>query len=131
MTLNIYIGHVMRNGEWKPLKLGEDTKGADTAPQTRHGRRVIRCVASLTHGGKRRVKTWIIDIDNHSSNRPEIAAQEAKAAFEAQANRWKEKILSGTVEAKEEQEEIKMESTPSSPSPQTPHTPPCAASSKP
>lgn len=106
MKLEIIIGKVMRNNKWKPLRLGEETNGAMTEPQTRHGRRVIRCFASMNHEGKRRVKTWIIDIDNHSSHRPEVAAQEAKAAFTAQAQRWKEKILSGAVEPKEEQEEI-------------------------
>lgn len=104
MRLDIYVGHVKRGDQWKPLKLGDKVTDADTiADQTRFGLRVIRCVAVLSakEAGKRRTKTYTL-----RTNSPNLAGEDIKKAFAAEAQRWKEKILNGAVKPKGEQEEI-------------------------
>lgn len=104
MKLDIYVGHIKRGDSWKPLKLGDPVTDSDAiADQTKYGLRVIRCVATLSakEAGKKRVKTYTL-----RTNSPNLSGEDIKKAFTAQAQRWKEKILSGAVEPKEEQEEI-------------------------
>lgn len=105
MTLTILVGKIKRaNSEkWKPLKLGEPVNCCDVVQdQTRYGLRVIRCVATIMHEGKRRTKTYTL-----RTNSPNASGEDIRKAFESQAERWKAKVISGEIQStKMEQEEI-------------------------
>jgi len=107
VTLTILTGKIKRanSDKWKPLKLGEVVNDGDLVQdQTRYGLRVIRCIATMKHEGKRRVKTYTL-----KTNAPNASGEDIRKAFEAQAERWKVRVISGEVKVdKLEQEEIEI-----------------------
>lgn len=111
MKLVIYIGRINHDGlgKFKRLKLGDPVGPNDiVVDETIRGLRCIRAVAVLTakEAGKRKVKTWTF-----KTVAPNAAGEDIRKACEAEADKWKAKVMAeinGSEEAEEQLTQVEL-----------------------